>query len=35
MNLFEPTYDYGIQLAYKIDGRNVVQDKVFKFRVEK
>jgi hypothetical protein len=35
MDLFEPNYDYGIQLAYNIDGRNVVQDKVFKFRVKK
>ena len=35
MSLFESGYSYAIQLAYDVDGRHIVQDKVFKFRVEK
>ena len=35
MSLFESGYSYGIQFAYDLEGRHVVQDKVFKFRVEK
>ncbi len=35
MSLFESDYAYGIQLAYDTDGKHTVQDKIFKFRVEK
>ena len=35
MSIFESGYSYGIQFAYDIDGRYVVQDKVFKFRVDR
>ena len=34
MELFEPGYQYAIELLYDIDGNHKVQDKVFKFRVD-
>ena len=35
MSNFESGYSYGIQFMYDVDGRQVIQDKVFKFRVER
>lgn len=35
MSIFESGYSYGIQFAYDVNGRYVVQDKVFKFRVDR
>ena len=35
MSIFESGCSYGIQFAYDVDGRYVVQDKVFKFRVDR
>ena len=35
MSLFESDYSYAIQLAYDHGGQNIVQEQVFKFRVEK
>ena len=34
MSLFEPGYQYAIELLYDIDGRHKVQDSIFKFRVD-
>ena len=34
MSLFESGYSYGIQVAYDVDDRFVVQNKTFKFRVD-
>jgi hypothetical protein len=35
MSMFESDYSYAIQLAYDHGGQNIVQEQVFKFRVEK
>ena len=35
MSLFESDYSYAIQFAYDHGGQNIVQEQVFKFRVEK
>ena len=34
MSNFESGYSYAIQFMYDVDGRQVIQDKIFKFRVE-
>ncbi len=35
MSLFESDYAYGIQFAFDVDGRHVVQEGIHKFRVDK
>tara|TARA_B100000035_G_scaffold312534_1_gene324224 strand:+ start:4980 stop:6914 length:1935 start_codon:yes stop_codon:yes gene_type:complete len=35
MSNFESGYSYGIQFMYDVNGRQVIQDKIFKFRVER
>ena len=35
MSNFESGYSYGIQFMYDVDGTQTIQDKVFKFRVER
>ena len=35
MSMFESDYAYGIQFVYDVDGKHVIQEDVYKFRVEK